>query len=105
MYHARLTVQVKAGRFKEHLAIIEKMNALTRTRGWTEATYWIPTVGIANQVVSEFEYPDLATMEREGAASFSDPEMMALVKDAVDCIVDGSIRSELFQTISTADMA
>jgi len=105
MYKARLIVQVKAGRFKEHLGILEKMNALAQSRGWTEATYLIPTVGVANQVISEFEYPDLATFEQEGGASFSDPEMMALVKDAVDCIVDGSIRSELFQTISTADMA
>lgn len=105
MYHARLTVQVKGGRFKEYLGIIEKMNDLARSRGWREATYLIPTVGVANQIVSEFEYPDLVTFEREGAASFSDPEMMGLVRDAVDCIVDGSIRSELFQTISTADMA
>ena len=37
MYHARLTVQVKLGRFKEYLQIIEKMNDLARTRGWNPA--------------------------------------------------------------------
>lgn len=105
MYKARLTVQVKAGRFKEYLGITEKMNDLARSRGWTEATYLIPTVGTANQIIAEFEYPDLASFEREGDASFADPEMMAIVKDAVDCLVDGSIHSELLQTISTADMA
>jgi len=105
MYHARLTVQVKAGRFKEHLGIMEKMNDLVRSRGWTEATYWIPTVGVANQFIIETEYSDLATFEREGAASFSDPEVMALVKEAVDCIVDGSIRSELIQNLASTDMA
>jgi hypothetical protein len=105
MYQARLIVQVKAGRFKEHLEILEKMNDLVRSRGWTESTYYIPTVGVGNQFIAVTEYPDLGTFEREGDAFFSDREAMALVKDAVDCIVDGSVRSELFQTISTAEAA
>ena len=105
MYQARLIVQVKGGRFKEHLEIQQKMNDLARSRGWTEATFVVPAVGIGNQFIAVTEYPDLASFEGEGDAFFSDPEAMALVKDAVDCIVDGSARSELLQTISTADTA
>ena len=103
MYQSRLIVQVKAGHFKEHLEILEKMNDQARSRGWTEATFHVPAVGIGNQFIAVTEYPDLASFEREGDAFFADPEAMALVKDAVGCIVDGSARSELLQTISTAD--
>jgi hypothetical protein len=105
MYKSRLTVQVKSGRFKEYLGITDRMSDLSRSRGWTVPTILIPTVGRSNQIVSEFDYPDLATFERELAASFADAEAMAQVKEAVDCLVEGSIHSELLQTISTADMA
>jgi len=101
MYRAHLIVQVKWGRFKEHLEICEKMNDLARNRGWAESTFWVPTAGVVNQVVLETEYANLATMEREMDAYFSDAEAGQLTRSAVDCIVEGSARSELFQTAPT----
>ncbi len=101
MHRYRITVQVKYGRFKEHMEICEKLNDIARARSWTESTLWVPTVGVANQVIIEWDYPDLATFEREGEAFNTDAEARALVPALVDCIVEGSTHSELLQPVPT----
>ena len=64
MYRFRLTAQVKYGHFKEYLELANKMNELSRERGWTEFTNWIHVVGTANELIAEADYPDLATFEK-----------------------------------------
>jgi hypothetical protein len=39
-----------------------------RERGWVAARVLVPTAGANNEVVAKFEYPDLATFERENRA-------------------------------------
>src|SRR5262245_51684904 len=99
MYRARVIVQVKFGRFREYAELCEKVNELARARGWVKSTFWVPTVGKANQVIIETDYPDLATFEREDEAFRSDAEGMALIASAVECLEEG--RSELIQTLPT----
>jgi NIPSNAP len=98
MYRYRIHVQVRYGRFKEHLEVCERLNELARSRGWTESTFWVPTVGTGNEVIIETDYPDLATFQREGDAFSSDPEAMKLLRSTSELIVEGSARSELLET-------
>ena len=53
--------------------------------------------GIANQLVVNKEFPDLATMEREDDAFNTDPEAMKLFRQLAAVTVQGSARVELFQ--------
>lgn len=98
MYRARFTVQVKYGHFAEYLKIAQQLNELSKARGWTESTFWTPAVGKANEFILETEYPDMATLEREGDAFQSDAEAMKLVRNTTELVVEGSGRSELLQT-------
>ena len=97
MYRARFHVQVKYGHFKDYFTICEQLNELARSRGWAESTYWVPTVGMANELIGESDYPDLETFQREGDAFSADPEAMALVRATSEHIVQGSAHSELLE--------
>ena len=72
MYRHRLRQQILYGHFREFIEIAEALNGLARERGWAESTLWTPTVGAANEVIVETEYPDLATFQRENEAFYSD---------------------------------
>ena len=97
MYRARFHVQVKYGHFKDYFTICEQLNELARSRGWAESTYWVPTVGMANELIGESDYPDLETFQQEGDAFSADPEAMALVRATSEHTVQGSAHSELLE--------
>jgi hypothetical protein len=97
MVRARFIVQVRYGHFAKYLKVGEQLNEIARDRGWAESTFWVSTVGLANEFIAETEYPDLATFEREGEAFQSDAEVMKLVRSSADLVVQGTGRSELLQ--------
>jgi hypothetical protein len=98
MYRARFTVQVKYGHFAEYLKIAEQLNEIAKARGWTQSTFWTAAFGKANEFIVETEYPDMATLQREGDAFQSDAEVMKLFRSTVEHVVEGSGRGELLQT-------
>ena len=98
MIRARFIAQVRYGHFAEYLKAAEQLNEIARERGWAEATFWVSAVGTANELFAEVDYPDLATFEREGDAQAADAEWMKVIRSTVDMVVQGSARSELFQT-------
>ena len=98
MVRARFIVQVRYGHFAEYLKAAEQLNAIARERKWVEATFWVAAAGPANELIADFDYPDLATFEREGEAQSSDAEWMKVIRSTVDIVVQGTGRSELLQT-------
>lgn len=98
MYRFRYRVQVRLGHFKDYLVQQQQLNELAKNRGWPEATFWVPTVGTANELIGEIDYPDLATFERLGEEFGSDAEAMGLMRSGIEHIVEGSVHSELFET-------
>jgi hypothetical protein len=98
MVRARFIVQVRYGHFAQYLKAVEQLNEIARERGWAEATFWVAAAGTANELIAEIDYPDLATFEREGAASAADAEWMKVIRSTVDMVVQGTGRSELLQT-------
>jgi NIPSNAP protein len=98
MVRARVVAQARYGHFADYLKAAEQLNEIARQRGWTEATFWVPTVGTANELVLEIDYSDLATFERESHAQASDSEWMGVIRGGIDYVVEGSVRSELFET-------
>ena len=98
MYRFRIYVQVRYGHFREYLAQQEALNELAKSRGWPEATYWVPTVGTGNEFIAEIDYPDLATFQRLGEEFGADAEAMNLFRSGAEHVVEGSGRSELLET-------
>ena len=98
MIRARFIAQVHYGHFAEYLKALEQLNAIARERGWAEATFWVSIAGTANELFAEADYPDLATFEQEGEAQGADAEWMKVIRSTVDMVVQGSARSEVFQT-------
>jgi hypothetical protein len=98
MVRARFVVQVRYGHFADYLKALEQLNEIARERGWAGATFWVSPVGTANELIAEVEYPDLATFEREGEAQSADADWMKVIRSTVDMVVQGTGRSELYQT-------
>ncbi len=98
MIRARFIAQVRYGHFAEYLKALQQLNEISREHGWAEATFWVSTAGTANELFAEVDYPDLATFEREGQAQAADAEWMKVIRSTVDMVVQGSARSELYQT-------
>jgi NIPSNAP len=98
MVRARFIVEVRYGHFADYLKALEKLNERGRGQGWTEATFWTPMAGRANEIIAEVDYPDLATFEREGDAQAADAEWMGIIRSTVDWVVQGTGRSEVFVT-------
>ena len=95
MIRGRLRAEILYGHFAEALEIFEKLNEVSRARGWREAVFLVPIAGVANELVVEKEYPDLATMEKEDDAFNSDPEAMKLFRSLAKVTVQGSGRVEV----------
>lgn len=96
-YKFRLIAEVKYGHFGDYLQTWKKLDAISRDRGWVAARLLTPTAGPGNEIIAEFEYPDLATFEREGKAFFADEDAFGAWRAGAEFVVQGSIRSELYE--------
>jgi hypothetical protein len=96
MIRQRSRSEVVYGHFAEALGVWEQLNQLARDRGWAEATFLVPLAGLANELVVDLEYPDLATLEKEDNTFNSDPDAMNLLRQLAGITVQSSARNELF---------
>ncbi|MDH4112282.1 MAG: hypothetical protein OEV60_06295 [Actinomycetota bacterium] len=62
------------------VALTDDINKLCAERGWTQGTLLTRTFGTFNELCFEFDYPDLATYERELREWMADPETGALMQ-------------------------
>ena len=97
MYRQWIRQQVQYGQFREYMEIAGELITLRRKLGLAESRLWAPVVGIANEIVWELEYPDLATFERENEAFYGDAEAMKSWRRLWELTVQGSIEDELLQ--------
>lgn len=84
--------------YAELLAAGEEFNKLCADRGWAQGTFFVPVVG-EMEAVAEFDYPDLATFQREYEEKMRDPEAMAIMRRLMSM---ESIRPSYDELLSTA---
>jgi hypothetical protein len=99
-YRLRLIAEVKYGQFGEYMKTWKKFDSVMRERGWIGSRVLVPTAGPNNEVVAEFEYPDLATFERENKAFYADEEAFEAFRAGAEFIVQGSARTELYEDLT-----
>ena len=95
----RVISTVKYGHFNEFVSAFKELNEIAGQRGWALGRVMAPLAGTNNQVVVEFEYPDLATFERETDAFFQDAEAMKVWRGTSDVVVEGSGYTELLSDV------
>jgi hypothetical protein len=100
MYRWVMREEVVYGHFREYLEIAHEMTAYAKAKGWAEPVVMAPTVGAMNGAVTFIDYPSLAAFETEGQALQTDPDFMKLVRRQVEHVVQGSGRTELFETMT-----
>lgn len=78
MYRQRMHLFPKTQEdWMELMRLGDEFNKLAADKGWTQGTFWMPTVG-GSEMVVEFDYVDLTTFQRESEAMFAEPDMMAV---------------------------
>lgn len=98
-YRFRLTCEVQYGHFGEYARAWKRLEEVMRKRGWVTARVLVPTAGPNNEFVAEFEYPDLATFERENKAFYTDAEAFQAFRAGAEFVVQGTARSELYEDV------
>jgi hypothetical protein len=78
-----------------------RLDSVMRERGWVAARVLVPTAGPNNEVVAEFEYPDLATYERQNKAFYADAEAFEAFRAGAEFVVQGTARTELYEDVPT----
>lgn len=98
MYRQRVHFFPKSwGATMDLLSLGEEYNKLAAGKGWVEGTFWFPTVG-ENEIIVEWDYPDLATFQRETEGMMTEPDMLALAQKISDVDASRSPYSELVNT-------
>lgn len=98
MYRFRLYQQVLYGHYNEFYAAVEELNAVEKSKGRAAMTVWAPTIGENNLVVLESEYSDLASFQKESDAFGQDPDSMRVFRSMAPFVVQGSARTELWES-------
>ena len=98
-YRFRIVSEIKYGRFGDYMATWRKLDSIMRERGWIAGRVLVPTAGPNNEVVAEFEYPDLATFERENKAFYTDEAAFAAFRAGAEFVVQGTLRTELYEDV------
>ena len=98
-YRVRQIATVTYGHFGEYLATVKKLDQISRARGWATARALVPTAGAGNEIVIEYEYPDLATFQRENEAFYNDREAFEAFRSGAGFVVEGSFRTELLEDV------
>ena len=97
MYRMRSYQQVLYGKYNDFVSAWTELNRIEQSRGRHTASIWVPTVGTGNEVMLEWEYPDLATLQAESDAFNQDTDSMRVFRQTASLVVQGSNRSELWE--------
>lgn len=92
MYRERQLLTVKSiDGWNEFIAIVDEINELCASKGWSQAKIFTRTAGRFNELCLEIDYPDLATFERERKEWESEPGIGKLMRriDAVELVDEG----------------
>jgi hypothetical protein len=87
--------------WNEAIKLAEEFNKLCVDKGWTPGTVWMQTVGDGSEIIGEFDFPDLATFQRENEQSMSDPAAVELWRKFEAIERERSGFSELLETAVT----
>lgn len=98
-YRFCLIGEVQYGHFGDYARAWRKLDDIMRERGWITARVLVPTAGRNNEVIAEFEYPDLATFERENSAFYADAAAFQAFQASAEFMIQGTGRTALYEDV------
>ena len=93
----RWSCQIRYDALAEFLDIQGQKSLVAAKRGWVVSRFWMASVGTANEFFLEREYGTLAELAHELTARDADFEFSRLMRASYPLVVQGSIRTELFE--------
>ena len=72
--------------WNEAMKLAEEFNKSAAAKNWTQGTIWMQTVGDGSEIIFEFDFPDLATFQRENEETIGDGDTVELFRkfDAIE---------------------
>jgi hypothetical protein len=80
MVRHRFHFVIALGKFNEGVQWVREMNEACRKAGCVEGKLWSTGFGKTNECVLEYDYPDMATMDRDVTKFQSTAETMAIFR-------------------------
>jgi len=99
MYRLSAVCVVQYGKFREYSGLVKRLSDVCEAKGWAKPRFLTRTVGTNNEVVLEFEYPDLASLQAESHAQNTDPEFMGPFRESEQYIYPQSARTEIYEDV------
>ena len=98
MYRMRQLFTIsKIDGWNEAIAVVDEVNKLCASKGWSQATVYTRTVGRFGEICLEIEYPDLATFERENKEWMAEPGIGELMRRIDEIALEDPGYSELWE--------
>jgi hypothetical protein len=72
---------------------------VAQARGWGLPRFWVATAGNLNDVAVEREYETLERLAKELDERQKDFEFMKLMRESYTHLVQGSVRTELLESV------
>jgi hypothetical protein len=90
MVRHRYHLVVELGRFNEGIKWAAAMNADAKKKGWVESRIMAPGFGKVNDMILEWEYPDLAAFDKAQTEFYANAETMATFRTGVGLNAPGT---------------
>ncbi len=97
VYRYLIHVQVKQGKFREFLSLLEEWNAAFRAKGLAPCVPWAPTVGPVNGAILIWDYDSLDAFDRDSRGRMGDEASQDIARQFVE-LEDGAPWTELWET-------
>lgn len=97
MYLLRFVCVVQYGKFRQFAPNVKQLSEVCAAKGWAVPRLLVATVGVNNEAVLEFEYPDLAALQAEYRAQWTDSDFMKVFREAEQYIYPQSGRTEIYE--------
>ena len=96
----RWSCQVNYSDLAEFLELQRQKAQVAAERDWVAVRFWMASVGTLNDFFLEREYDSLAELAEELLARESDFEFSRLMRASYALVVQGSVRTELFEELN-----
>jgi hypothetical protein len=95
----RWSCQILYGKYTDFMELQEKKGEVAKGRGWVPTSFWEAVAGRVNDFFLEREYSSLEELAAETQARESDYDFMRLMRSTYPCVMEGSIKVEIFESV------
>ena len=100
-FRYRWSCQVLYGHMTDFMELQHRKVEVAQSRGWLEPRFWVATAGNLNDFAVECDYQSLEHLAKELSERQHDFEFMKLMRESYAHLVQGSVTTELLESVAT----